>query len=364
MALTLPHRTLFAELLQRSVDASFDEQFPPDGDFQKRKRGNRYYWYYRHAGRAGQARAPKYAGPVTDTAVTERVRRFQEIKDDYRARQTIVRTLRAAGLSGPDGFTARLVEAMERAGFFRLRGVLVGTLAFQTYGGLLGIKLGGRAVMTEDADFAQFWGIAQNIDDAMPPILHVITTVDDTFAAVPSIADPFVSARYRNANGYLVDTLTPNRGSDEHTSRVAKMKALGNSGAQPLRHLDFLIHEPERSVLLSDAGVPVTVPRAERFAIHKLIVAVSRTDQTKAAKDIVQAATLIDALGVERPNELAEAFAVAWDEGPKWRDKLDDGMARLHADARSRLEREVTRWAASRRGRDWRPADPPDWLGR
>ena len=40
----------------------------------------------------------------------------------------------------------------------------------------------------------------------------------------------------------------------------------------------------------------------------------------------------------ERPNELAEAFVAAWDEGPEWRDKLDDGMERLETSARLLLE--------------------------
>ena len=142
------------------------------------------------------------------------------------------------------------------------------------------------------------------------------------------------------------------------------MKAPGGSGAQPLRHLDYLIHEPERSVLLADAGVPVTIPRAERFAVHKLIVAASRFDQAKAAKDIAQAEVLICALVRERPNELAEAFVTAWDEGPEWRDKLDDGMERLETSARLLLEDEVRRWATSRRGHNWRPTEPPHWLGK
>ena len=41
----------------------------------------------------------------------------------------------------------------------------------------------------------------------------------------------------------------------------------GVSGAQPLRHLDFLIHDPERSLLLAKGGIPVTIPRAERYAV-------------------------------------------------------------------------------------------------
>jgi hypothetical protein len=70
------------------------------------------------------------------------------------------------------------------------------------------------------------------------------------------------------------------------------MRALGGSGAQPLRHLDFLIYDPERSLLLTKGGIPVTIPRAERYAIHKLIVAAERKDQVKSAKDIVQARRL------------------------------------------------------------------------
>jgi hypothetical protein len=46
------------------------------------------------------------------------------------------------------------------------------------------------------------------------------------------------------------------------------MPALGGAAAIPLRHLDFLIHQPERSVLLYKGGVPVTVPRARRLTMR------------------------------------------------------------------------------------------------
>ena len=126
-------------------------------------------------------------------------------------------------------------------------------------------------------------------------------------------------------------------GSDDYQDRPARMKALGGASAQPLRHLDFLIHEPERSVLLTKGGVPVTIPRAERYAVHKLIVSVERQDQAKAAKDILQAATLVSALAIRRPLELANAWATAWDGGPRWKDKLEAGRARLPEAARTAL---------------------------
>jgi hypothetical protein len=130
--------------------------------------------------------------------------------------------------------------------------------------GMAGIRLGGRPLMTQDIDFAQFWGISENIGESMPSPLTVLQAVDETFKQVPNINDPFVSSQYRNRVGYRVDFLTPNRGSSEHAGKPAKMKALADSGAQPLRHLDFLIYEPERSAILFSGGIPVTIPRAER----------------------------------------------------------------------------------------------------
>ena len=105
---------------------------------------------------------------------------------------------------------------MWKAGFFRLRGVLVGTLAYQGYAGLLGVRLGQRPLMTQDADFAQFWGVSENIGESMGDPLAVLQKVDPTFRAVPHINDPFVSTRYRNRQDYAVDFLTPNRGSADH----------------------------------------------------------------------------------------------------------------------------------------------------
>jgi len=347
--ITLATQTTFAELLQRSLDAEFDDAYRERGQFKRRLRKGRYYWYYRRD--EGGKRQEQYVGPVADKSVSDRVRRFQDIKSDFKARQEMVRALSAAGLPTPDAISGAIIEAMWKAGFFRLRGVLVGTLAFQGYAGPLGIRLGGRPLMTQDADFAQFWGVSENIGESMPAPLIVLQKVDETFRQVPTLEDPFVSTQYRNKAGYRVDFLTPNRGSDEHQGKAAKMKALANTGATPLRHLDFLIHEPERSVLLYGGGVPITIPRAERYAVHKLIVAVERRDQVKSGKDILQAQTLIEALAVKRPHELAAAWQTAWATGDRWRQKLEAGRARLPAQIRDTLTAVIERAHTSRRHR-------------
>ena len=323
----LAAQTLFAELLQRSLDAEFDAEYRENGTFIRKKSKDHYYWHYQW--RDGGKIRNKYVGPVSDASITDRVKRFSSLKARFKRRQTLVRALAAAGLPTPDPLSGRIVEALWKAGFFRLRGVLVGTLAFQTYAGVLGVQLGRRPLMTQDADFAQFWGISENIGESLEPPLAILRRVDETFKEVPSLADPFVSTRYRNGRDYLVDFLTPNRGSDERQGKPARMRALARTGAEPLRHLDFLIHQPERSVLLYAGGAPVTVPRAERFAVHKLIVAVDRVNQAKSVKDVEQAGLLIRALAVKRPSELADAWHTAWSTGRQWRRKLESGRARL-----------------------------------
>jgi hypothetical protein len=345
----LATQTMFAELLQRSLDAEFDEMFDVRGTFRRKKSKGRFYWH--HQLRVGEKVVSRYVGPVTDKSITDRVNRFAQIKSDYKGRQEMVRALSAAGLPTPDPLSGAVVQAMWRAGFFRLRGVLVGTLAYQAYAGPLGARLAGRSLMTQDADFAQFWGVSENIDESTPPPLTILRTVDETFAEVSRIDDPFISTQYRNSAGYRVDFLTPNRGSDDHQGRPARMKALAGAGAQPLRHLDFLIHEPERSVMLYGGGVPVSVPRAERFAVHKLIVAVERRDQTKSGKDIAQAQALIDALCRKRPLELASAWQTAWDTGPRWREKLEAGRERLPEAARLAVSDVLERARLSRERR-------------
>jgi hypothetical protein len=111
------------------------------------------------------------------------------------------------------------------------------------------------------------------------------------------------------------------------------MPSLGPSvGAQVLRYLDFLIRDPVRSVVLHDAGVPVLVPAPERYAVHKLIVAVKRNRhlQDKAKKDINQADALMQAFAeVKRGSDLGFAWMEAWERGARWRRRMALGALRL-----------------------------------
>ncbi|TIR11239.1 MAG: hypothetical protein E5X64_24775 [Mesorhizobium sp.] len=128
-----------------------------------------------------------------------------------------------------------------------------------------------------------------------------------------------------------VGFLTPNTGSDDYADRAISMPSLGGASAQPLRFLDFLIHEPIRTVLLHRSGVPVVVPSPGRYAVHKLIVASRRQNNAngvaKREKDVYQAALLVEALeATRRQDDLAIAFSEAWARGKHWRNAIQKGL--------------------------------------
>ncbi len=328
------YRTLYSELAQRSLDDQFTTEFSLDGRFISQEVKGRRYWYFDTA-KADGGKSRQYVGPVDDEAITSRVERFKDLKADYRARRKIVSTLvREAYYPQPEALAGDIVEALASAGFFRLRGVLIGTVAFQAYTAILGVRLSNTIMQTGDADFAQFHSISVAVEDAIPPVLDVLRAVDETFREVPHQADSRRSTQFRARSGYKVEFLTPNTGSAEYDGQPAVMPALGGAAAQPLRFLDFLIHQPVRAVLLHGAGIPVLVPAPERFAVHKLIVGSRRRiddDGTaKAAKDRLQAITLMEAMiAVRQGLALADAYMEAWDRGPAWREAILESLASL-----------------------------------
>ena len=141
------------------------------------------------------------------------------------------------------------------------------------------------------------------------------------------------TARFSTASGIRVEFLTPNRSSDDHTGKPARMPSLGGAAAEPLRFLDFLIRNPVRTVVLANGGIPVTVPDPSRYAVHKLIVAERRLQGTaKDLKDLAQARNLAEALrAIGRLADLREAFDEARGRGQKWQEALTASLDRLEA---------------------------------
>jgi hypothetical protein len=330
-------QTMFSDLVQKVFDADFDENFPENGTFLKQKRRNREYYYYKAyetSGGDGPTKTRlKYVGPADEPDIARRVEAFQRSKTGYRLRREIAAKLRRAGFPSPPHLEGRVVAELAKAGIFRLRAILVGSAAYQTYSGVLGVRLPDELITTGDIDIAQFYGVSIFIDETMPDLENVLKKVDRTFEPSFSGNEQKLFSGFKNAAGFKVEFLTPNRGNKALSTQLSAMPSLGPSvGDQVLRYLDFLIHEPIRSIVLHDAGVPVLVPAPERYAVHKLIVATVRnvSSQDKAPKDIKQAAALIQAFDTtKRGSDLGFAWMEAWERGSRWRRRLGDGALRL-----------------------------------
>lgn len=300
------------------------------------RRDGKTYWYDTY--RVGAQVRKRYIGPESP-ALLERLARHAALKADAKAREAdrarLMRLLRAEGYPAMDGATGSLMAALGSAGVFRLGGTIVGTHAFRLYEAELGVRLAfDQTAMTNDIDIASFEHLSLALEDAAaPPVTAVLS--DFAFDPVASLA-PGKTWRWRQSRSNLyVEFLTPSFREEEELRPLA---ALGVS-AQSLHFLNYLIAEPIEAVALYRHGVLTQIPRPERFAVHKLIVAARRqgSDALKAQKDRAQAALLIEALSEDRPGDLAEAYAAARWQGPKWVGLIDNSLKRM-PDTRARLE--------------------------
>jgi len=296
-----------------------------------RQIGGKTYWYDRF--RVGTDIHEKYLGEATPELLT-RLERFRDLKEERagrkRERARLVRLLRSERYLGLDGATGSLIAAFAKTGTFTLGGVLVGTTAFRLYEGELGLRLSlDQTAMTNDIDIASFERLSLAIGDTVDPALNDVLGAFD-FAPVPSIEKSRVW-RWRQSNSEtLVEFLTPSFNEKEN---IKDLPALGVS-AQSLHHLNYLIGEPLQAAAVYREGILVRIPRPERYAIHKLIVSNRRKagpESLKSRKDLLQAEILIEVLAEDRPSDLADAYEDAMSRGPRWRNHIEQSLARSPA---------------------------------
>lgn len=331
--LPLALHTNVAELIEQLRFARV-RSFGRGASFLKRERRGRAYWYVRSP-MFNYQRQERYLGAETPellAAISEE-QQYDPVEED---RAAVVRGLVTAGLPRPDVRTGRVLATLADAGVFRLRGVVVGTVAFQSYGPLLGVHLPNAAVRTGDLDIAQDYGISVALDDALDePLLTVLRRAYPDFQASNDPFDPTQASKFTLPDGFSVDVLTTSRGSgNERKSRLPAMQA----DATPLRHLDFLLRDAVEAVVLWADGVLVNVPAPARYAVHKLIVSRRRgVANPKSRKDLDQATTLIDVLSSDDPFALRAAYAEARGWGAVWRALLDEAVQLIPEGARASL---------------------------
>jgi hypothetical protein len=291
-------------------------------------RGEKAYWYA--ARRVGTEMRFVYIGEDTDET-RSRIDRIENLrvtaKERQKERSRLVRLLRAEGMTPTDRATGSILSAMADAGTFRLGGTLVGTSAFRLYEGELGVRLplGGMA-NTGDIDIAQFEKLSVALQDQVDPSLARTFSMLK-FDPLPAVESGQTWRWAQGGSGQLVEFLTPAFGEET----IRDLPALGVN-AQALNYLNYLIAEPIHAAALYRSGVLVQVPRAERYAIHKLIIADRRrhgAGRLKASKDREQAAFLIEVLAEDRPDDLSRAHTAALDVGRRWREHIANSLKRM-----------------------------------
>ncbi|MFG6080382.1 GSU2403 family nucleotidyltransferase fold protein [Paracoccus litorisediminis] len=335
-------QTLYADMVDRAWSSSFEELIQAGGSPYLQKVGDQQFWYLKMPMLAGIRKKSMYLGP-DGPDIQRRLAAHHDLRAVREERISMIRSLRAARLPGPDPLSGKIMSALAEAGAFRLRAVVVGSAAFQIYSPMLGVRFENVIGQTGDLDIAQFHAISIATDDEIAKdFLTTLQEADPRFKAIPSPMDGRRTLRYAIRVGqqeeFSVDLLCPLRGPDR--GPVTELKSL-KADAQLLRYLDFLIRGEVNAVALYGLGIPINVPAPERYAVHKLIVSRMRIQtaqsQAKARKDIRQAEALIGVLSEDRPYELASAWAEARDRGPSWRAKLDEGIGLLRPDIRDRL---------------------------
>jgi hypothetical protein len=317
----------YQDLLRMHLDEAASEVV---GSIEERHRNGRTYLYDRF--RIGTEMKSRYLGE--DSAdLRDRLARAANLKAEAQERKKrmsrLARVLRAEGMIGTDRETGSLLLAFARAGVFRLGGTLIGTGAYALYQGELGVRFDSEELaQTGDIDFASFErlsvALGDRVEEEPGDILRSMK-----FEAVPGVFDQQIWKWRQSGGEAMVEFLTPAFGDEG----IKPLPALGVS-AQALNYLNFLISEPIHAVALYRSGVLVQIPRPERFAIHKLIVASRRhhgPDAAKARKDRAQAEFLVRVLAEDRPDDLAEAYEHALSQGPRWRERIDASLGRMPA---------------------------------
>jgi hypothetical protein len=323
-------QTTYAELLERCAIAAFNQAFTEEGAFTAKTIKGRRYWYFQTG--TGAARTQRYVGPETPELLTQ-IDHHKTARNDERQRRTLVSSLlRSYNLPGPIPRIGDIIAGLAEAGVFRLRGVLIGTAAYQTYSAMLGIRLSSSLLQTADIDIAQARDVSVAVEDSTPPIMDTLRKIDKSFRDVPNASDSRRSTSYVDKNGIRVDFLTPTRGVN--TDKPQSLPSL-QTNAQPLQFLDYLIYQPEPAVILHNAGIYVQVPAPARYAVHKLIVSRRRPEGfAKRDKDLLQAEALLTVLAEQRSHELQLAWQEAYKRGPTWRRSLTEGLGQLEAPVR------------------------------
>jgi len=304
-SLTSPHERalslLFTELQGAAAEQS-EAFLGTPGTLAERKNDNgTRFWVHRYSDAVGR-RQEVYIGKVDDQAVMARVAELRDRIEAANATISRVRLLARAGFATVDRKAYATLASLHNHGLFSAGAILVGSHA---YGALLN-AVGVRAVpyATEDVDIARAQALALT---GSPAFLEMLRETGIRFLEVPQLSRraPSVSFAERGGSRLRVDLLAPSKSDGYSTVAVPELRA----HARAVPYLGYLLAASQEVPALSAYGaVMVRVPVPERYAVHKLIVSQLRAKTSTPAKDLQQAATLLEAVTERFPGAVDEAL--------------------------------------------------------
>ena len=294
---------LFAELEATAVGQREAFLGTPGNLTERTNETGTRFWVHRYSNAVGR-RQEVYLGKVDDRAVSAALEPLRQRIEEANATIASVRVLARAGFATVDRKTHSTLASLHNYGVFRAGAVLVGAHAFGALINALGVKV--VSYVTEDIDIARPERLALA---EVPAFLEMLRETGIEFFEVPALdrREHATSFKEVGRSRLSVDLLVPSAGEDYPTVAVPELKA----HAKGLPYLRYLLSGAHMVPVLSPHGVIlVRVPVPERYAIHKLIVSQLRAKtSTKSAKDLRQAAILIDAVVEGFPGAIEDAVA-------------------------------------------------------
>ncbi|KZL18267.1 hypothetical protein PsAD2_02659 [Pseudovibrio axinellae] len=277
----------------------------------------------------GAGRKSLYIGPALQKETQAKVEAIKHASERARARRKDLSILNKVGVLSTHSYAGRVLDAMAYHGLFRNGAILVGTLAYQCYPLLLGCTLPSTQLATDDADLVAA-SLAIKADDGID-MLSILKDADPSFEPIPELDGRAKPSRFRSRIGFVVDLLTPTRTRGE--KQPLELQGL-DAGAMSLQYLAWLIDLSSPAALPYGSGIPVYVPRPERYAVHKLIISQKRAHTiTKTSKDLAQAKALIEVVERTRPGLIADELLDAQAQGKQgWSDPIVKAMKAIWPD--------------------------------
>jgi len=297
----LAFRTQYAELKDRVIGAGELLAGTP-GALALRKGTGHAYWYrvyYPYPGRQAEEIVGKDGDDQALQAMRDRIAFAEWVA-------TQVSHLRKLGFQAADKKTARVLVQLHNQGAFKAGLVVVGTVGYMALLNELGLR--AVAPRTMDVDLAR----GETLRLATPlRLLDLLQATGLPFTAVPRLRhdESATSVKLPGVEGLRIDLLAPGT----LDGKPVDVPELGWA-AQGLPGYEYLLANTMLGAILAGGHcIPVHLPDAGRFAVHKLYSSVLRRGaREKADKDRHQALTLIAAMAEDDDStDLAAALREA-----------------------------------------------------